>query len=313
MNYKIPDPPSPSNYPLVSPRGAKLATRIWPVSKPRALVLLTHSGGWHSGYFEQLAQRLNQDNLFVAAYDRVCMGYSDPEPRAPTGYVHIHEFDDYVEDLWEAVRWAQLEVGDVVGREAASELPIFLLGESLGGLEVLSAGLDKYSSERVSLAGVVILGAALQVNPSLLPPNCVIRLLSFLAPYYPRVKMPGIDMSASFDENFGDKKWAEIARSDSAVQVSPRSTLAFAVSMAATGDGIAELASDWHLPLLAVHAFDDCKAQFEAVHKFVDQVGPARAEGFWISGTTGHQLLQDRAEVTKRVMDKVASWITSKL
>lgn len=62
LKYIVPSPPNPTKFHLRSPRGANLATRVWPlaeISNPDvklvALCLLVHGGGWHSGYFHNLA------------------------------------------------------------------------------------------------------------------------------------------------------------------------------------------------------------------------------------------------------------------
>lgn len=320
MAFTVPTPPVPAESPLVSPRGARLATRVWRPAYSstsssgdnkndiKAVCLLVHGGGFHSGYFEGLAGRLNREGIFVAAYDQVCMGYSDPEPDAPAGCIHVKQFSYFVDDLFAAAVWAQQQAC------AAPATPFFLLGESFGGLQVLAAGLDKELQNvySVTLAGVGTLGALLQVGPGLLPPKPVIRLLSILNVCCPRLKMPATDMSATFDEAFGDREWALTARSDPAVQLSPQATLAGAISMIATGEQVALQANRFDIPLLAVHAVKDCRADCQAVMKFVDQAGSS-AEGVWLGNTTGHQLLQDHKEVTEAVKDKVADWISERI
>lgn len=306
MPFVVPTPPVPAAIPLVSPRGAKLATRVWkPASgKIRAICLLVHGSGWHSGYFEGLAGRLNRDGIFVAAYDLVGMGYSEPEPGAPAGCIHVANFSDWVEDVFAAAVWAKQQSG------ATSETPFFLLGESFGGLQVLAAGLDSQLQQfyGVELAGVVALGAMLQVCPGLLPPRLVIQLMSMMVVCCPRLKIPATDTSATFDEAFGNREWAATARQDPAVVVSLHPTLAGAISMIAAGEKVASRAKQFNIPLLAIHAVKDCRTECQAMMKFVDQVGRS-AEGMWIDNTTGHQLLQDHKEVTETVKDKVAEWI----
>ncbi|MEO1131436.1 MAG: alpha/beta fold hydrolase [Cyanobacteria bacterium J06639_1] len=307
----VPRPPEAAATPLYSPRGAKLATRVWnsiPDGKsPRAVCLMVPGGGWHSGYFEPLASVLNQNGFACASYDPVCMGYSEAEPGTPEGCIHINAFDDYVDDVFAAVAWTKQQL------QGSEDLPIFLIGESFGGLQVLVAGLasDRVNTTGIELAGVVVMGAAIAIDPATLPPKPAIKILAFLARYFPRVKMPATDFSATFDDAFGNKAWAEVARRDPGVQVSPRPTMAAATAIVATGEHIARSAEAFGVPLLAIHAVRDCRTMCEAVRQFVDRSG-SQSEGFWIEDTTGHQLLQDRDEVTSRVMEKVASWLIDK-
>lgn len=304
----VPRPPEPAADPLYSPRGAKLATRIWRNNasggSPRAVCLMVPGGGWHSGYFEPLALFLNQKGFACSSYDPVCMGYSEAEPGAPEGCIHIKKFDDLVEDIFAAVVWTQKQL------QCSADVPIFLIGESFGGLQVLAAGLaeDMAKANGINLAGIVTTGAALEIDPAMLPPKPIIKILALLSRYYPRLKMPATDFSATFDDAFGDKEWAKVARLDPGVQVSPRPTMAGATAILATGEKIARSAEAFGVPLLAIHASKDCRTVCEAMQKFVDRSGPL-TEGFWIEDTTGHQLLQDREEVTSRVMEKMASWL----
>ncbi|MEO0987152.1 MAG: alpha/beta fold hydrolase [Cyanobacteria bacterium J06639_14] len=301
----VPRPPEPAVNPLYSPRGAKLATRIWRNNtEPRAVCLMVPGGGWHSGYFEPLALFLNQKGFACTSYDPVCMGYSETEPGTPEGCMHINKFDDFVEDVFAALVWTKKQL------QCLADVPIFLIGESFGGLQVLAAGLaeDRAKANGINLAGIIATGAGLKVNPAMLPPKPVIKVLAFLSRYFPRLKMPATDFSATFDAAFGDKEWARVARHDPGVQVSPRPTMGAATALVASGEKIARKAGEFGLPLLAIHAIEDCRTMCEAMQKFVDQSGPL-TEGFWVEDTTGHQLLQDRDEVTSRVMEKMASWL----
>ena len=327
-HYFVPDPPTPTKFTLESPRGAKLATRTWwwPESdnqryhsKPKALVLLVHGAGWHSGYFAPLATRLVQDcNVFCASYDMVCHGYSEPEPMSPNGCFHINTFDDLVEDVYAALSWAQQEAG-------YTNLPTFLLGESFGGMVALEAALqskfylrnvnDKNTAENTtSLRGVICCSAVLEVNPEFLPPNFVIQVLTWLCPYYPRTRMPAVDFSQTYDQAFGDPQWAAITRTDPKVQISPSPTLGGAVASLSTGKKVLAQANKFPCPLLVLHAKQDCRAMVAPMQQFVDQMPPnVKAEGVWLDDTTGHQLLQDKPEVTERVMCKISDWINQQL
>lgn len=304
----VPRPPEPAVNPLYSPRGAKLATRIWRNTtkggSPGAVCVIVPGGGWHSGYYEPLALFLNQKGFACSSYDPVCMGYSEGEPGAPEGCIHIKEFDDLVEDVFAAMVWTRKQL------QCSGDVPIFLIGESFGGLQVLAAGLaeDMAKANGINLAGIITTGAALEINPAMLPPKPVIKILAFLSRYYPKLQVPATDFSSTFDEAFGNKEWAKVARLDPGVQVSPRLTMAGAAATMAAGEKIARSARAFGVPLLAIHAIKDCRTVCEAMQKFVDRSGPL-TEGFWVEDTTGHQLLQDREEVTSRVLEKMARWL----
>jgi hypothetical protein len=56
----------------------------------------------------------------------------------------------------------------------------------------------------IPFAGVIVMGALIEISPGILPPYFVMSILSLLAPYYPKMKMPATDMSSTFDATFGD-------------------------------------------------------------------------------------------------------------
>jgi alpha-beta hydrolase superfamily lysophospholipase len=261
----------------------------------------------HSGYFEALARRLNREGVYCAAYDQVGHGYSEPEPFAPEGFVHVNSFDDWVEDAFSALTWAKSECG-------YADLPTFLFGESMGGLQVLEAAMQS-KFYGVALAGVVTTGAILEVHPSVLPPKPIVKLLTFLAPYYPRLKMPNDSrLEAGYDGAFGDPEWARLTRADDRVMKAPKSTLAAAAAVLSTGpnlmDSVLQNAGSFPCPLLAIHAKGDTRVSIEPMKMFVDRLGPDKAQALWVD-SDGHQLLQDKPEVTSAILEVVAGWIVA--
>ena len=314
-----PPPADGSRYKLTSPRGgATLATRTWapPTTRQiKAVVLLVHGGGWHSGYYGPLAKRLTAEGLFVAAYDQPGCGYSEVDPTAPNGHLHVLVPDDLVDEVYEAMDWALLEAAAVTGdRQSTSSIPFFLLGESLGGALVLMAAMEKatFRQRRINLQGVIGLGTLLRAHADMLPPPLLVRFLVYLARYYPRLALPATDYETTFDDYFGDPQWAQVARSDPKICVSPKFTLGFATALLSSGDRLLQSAQSFPVPLLAIHGARDCRTQCSAVQEFVDKVGPEKAQLVQID-TNGHQLLQDVPDKTQVVIEKVALWIQKRL
>jgi len=312
MPFSIPDPPKKIEPALFSPRGPHLATRLWFPSNGqcKAICLIVSGETMHCGYFEGLAGRLNRDGIVCVAYDMVSTGYSECEPDAPPGkgYFHVEKMEAWIDDIFTAAVWSTERV------RASDETPLYFLGESLGGIQVLAAALDRKIHERydVKVSGVIALGALIEPGPGLLPSAFLIKLLSLFSPCFRQLKMPAPENIPNFDDTFGNKEWALTARSDPAVQISARPTLAAALSMINCSEKVVSNAKTFPYPVLLVHAVNDSRAVFSATQKFVDQVG-SNAEGFWIQNTTGHQLLQDHREVTERVKNKVAEWIVNQI
>ena len=51
-----------------------------------------------------------------------------------------------------------------------------------------------------------------------LPPKIVITIAKFLARFFPKLKIPGTDLYSTFDEAFGDQRWAQAGSSNPFVQ-----------------------------------------------------------------------------------------------
>ena len=324
LKYEVPRPPKPTKFPLKSPRGASLATRVWPSKNPKALCLMIHGGGWHSGYFNQLATSLSQDGIFSASYDQIGCGYSEPDPDSPSaGVAHVRVFDWFVEDLCAAIGWMQEEASN-------TQAPVFLFGESFGALQVSPChepgiwhahGYDDFgmhmqviaaSFERekynVKIDGVISSGGLLQLGESFLPPWPVVKVLLFLSKYFPKMIMPATDFESTFDQAFGDKDWAMTARSDPKISMQLKATLGGVAATLGTGDRLRPKASDFPVKFFALHGRHDVRTSCAVMEDFVNKMGPEMGS-MEVIDTEGHQLLQDRPEISQSIINKVKTWI----
>jgi alpha-beta hydrolase superfamily lysophospholipase len=339
MPFLVPPPPPPidknhATAVVLTSRcsGSPLATRIWRPSSGRvvAVAVLVHAHGWQAGYFEGLAGRLNRDDIMVVAYDQVGQGYSHKAAGANKPHIVRTMWSHWVHDVLAAAAWALQQVQPTQQQPSTGKTvtPLFLVGESLGGVQVLAAGLDKRLQRRyhVTVSGVVILGALLEINPALLPSKPVMALLHILSKCCPAWPVPArVNFkAASLNEAcFGNREWAETARLDSVVpsldpcpaadSVASTTPLATAAAIWSCGPRIAQRARQWcdNVPLLAMHATHDPRAGCEAVMQFVDQTKGRCVTGVWLEDATGHLLLQDFKSVTETVKNKIATWMVA--
>lgn len=151
--------------------GLRIYRQAWtPAQEPRAVVVIAHGAGEHSGRYGHVAARLVDEGFAVHALDHRGHGRSEG-PRAL-----IDRMDHAVADL------------DLLVVEAAAEHPgrsLFLLGHSMGGTVALCYAIKH--QERLS--GLVLSGplAALQAAPP--PMRVLARALSALAPRLPLVSV----------------------------------------------------------------------------------------------------------------------------
>jgi lysophospholipase len=108
---------------LAAADGTRLRYRSWPAADARAHLLVSHGLGEHGGRYAQLAADLAAKRVAVHALDHRGHGLSG----GARG--HVRRFTHFVDDF-EAFRRA-------VTAELAPETPVFVLGQSLGGLIAL--------------------------------------------------------------------------------------------------------------------------------------------------------------------------------
>jgi lysophospholipase len=117
----------------------ELFVRWRPAPEPRAVVAVIHGFGEHSGRYEHVFAALGARGYSCLAVD--LRGFGRSEGRR----AYIDDFDDYLDDTGEALALA---------RDRGGELPLFLLGHSMGGLIC-----TRFAQERgreADLAGLAI-------------------------------------------------------------------------------------------------------------------------------------------------------------
>ncbi|MCB1706288.1 MAG: lysophospholipase [Halioglobus sp.] len=153
--------------------GRSIYYQCWePQATPRAVLLLVHGAGEHSGRYRSLAQFFAGHNFAVAALDHNGHGYSEGVPG------HVTKFEDYLHDLGVFHR-------QVV--ERFNGLPIVLIGHSMGGL-IASLYLLRHQLEFVA---AVLSGPAIKTDPE--PGPLQMTLLRLLACITPRLRMLRLD------------------------------------------------------------------------------------------------------------------------
>jgi len=149
--------------------GLEIFWQTWqPDGDPRAVVVIAHGAGEHSGRYAHVAQRLVDEGYAVYAIEHRGHGRSQG-PRAL-----IDRIANAVADLDKLVTLAA---------EAHPGAPVFLVGHSMGATISLSYAL----AHQRRLAGLILSGplAALEAVPA--PMRLTARTLSALAPRTPLI------------------------------------------------------------------------------------------------------------------------------
>ena len=100
-------------------KNQELFYQTWSIQEPKAVVVIAHGLGEHSGRYQHVAEFLNQNGYSVTALDHEGHGQS------PGQKGHISSFEDYISDLYDFVE---------LTKQQSPNQAIYLLGHSMGGL-----------------------------------------------------------------------------------------------------------------------------------------------------------------------------------
>ncbi|HEU23785.1 MAG: lysophospholipase [Athalassotoga sp.] len=96
--------------------GRKTDAFRWPASNPRAIVVIVHGLGEHVSRYDVISKEFNDAGLEMTGFDQRGHG------RNPGVKGHVDRFEDFLKDLDDFIKTQK------------TDLPIFMLGHSLGGL-----------------------------------------------------------------------------------------------------------------------------------------------------------------------------------
>lgn len=150
--------------------GIKLFTKNYFVENPKANILIIHGLHEHCLRYAHVAEALNKIDLNVYTFDLRGHGQSEGLK------VNIKNMNEYREDV------------ESVYRIIPKQLPIFILGHSMGGLITTDFLL---SNEKTAIKGVILSGAALEIGDDISP--ILQKIISFLGKIAPNLSTVKVD------------------------------------------------------------------------------------------------------------------------
>jgi alpha-beta hydrolase superfamily lysophospholipase len=232
--------------------GLSLFRRAWLPETARRSVLLVHGWAEHSGRYEHVGEWLAARGCAVHAFDHRGHG------RSAGARGHARRFDDLLDDV--ALALARV-------RDEHPELPVFLVGHSMGGLVVAA-----FVAERApEIAGAVTSGAALALAERM--PALRLRLLRLLARIAPRLR------TARPISGEGLSRDPEVAR---AYELDPlvlrEMTLGFGAAFLGAIERTAAAGAKVRVPLLMLHGADDPLCLAEGSRRFFAGLAAAESD-----------------------------------
>lgn len=155
---------------FLSQDGLRLYYRHWPATSPQNILCIVHGLAEHGGRYEHVAEFLNAHQISVFAIDLRGHGLSEGKRG------HTKSYELLLSDVEEFLKVARAEYTD---------LPLFLLGHSMGGNIVASYMLKMNINE---IKGFVLSSPWLKL--AFTPPAWKINLAKTMASVWPSLTQP---------------------------------------------------------------------------------------------------------------------------
>ncbi len=263
----------------------KIFYRIWlNTAAPKAILLIIHGLGEHSGRYSSAADFFCSQGLMVACPDHCGHGLS-PGKRG-----HIESFSDYIKPV--------IELRDQIAMDYPG-VPCFVLGHSMGGL-ISAIYLTGYQDR---FAGAIFSGAALQLveTPSKLLQS-IVNILSVIFPTAGLMKINGEDVSR-------DPKVVAEYLEDPLVHHDAYSARLIRELLGAIEE-LRKKVQEISLPVLVMHGASDLLTSPEGSQDFVKNIS-SRDKKLRILTGLYHEILNEPEG--EQLMSEITQWINQRI
>lgn len=261
--------------------GLTLWRQWWlPEGEPRAVVMLLHGLGEHSGRYVHVAAALTDAGYAVHAVDHRGHGRSEG-PRA-----FVRRYDEFMDDL---AAFRQLVVREHPG------VPLVVLGHSMGGNLAVGHVLD----HQAGVSAMVLSAPALVPGASLKP--FMIKAAKLLARLAPKLRPDGLDADAI------SRDPAVVARyrSDPLVYTGKLSA-GIAGALLSSMDRFPQRYSELQLPVLVLHGTADALADVRGSREFEAGAVNAAVTAHYYDGLY-HEVFNEPEHA--RVLADLVTWL----
>jgi len=211
-------------------QGLPLYYQKWQADEPKAVLVIVHGFGEHSGRYKNVVNKVIQQSFVVYSFDHRGHG------KSPGKRGHITQWNEFLEDVKNFLK--------LVGDEQ-KDLPLFLMGHSMGGLIVLNYAI----SNPQGLKGVIASGPLL-AQPGISP---VLLLLSKIMSKI----WPGFSIDTKLDVNLISRDPEVIKAYQEDPLVHSMASARFGTEITAATDWTLAHANKFNLPLLILHGQAD--------------------------------------------------------
>jgi len=264
----------------ISVAGQSLQGNLYPITDPKAAVLIVHGMGEYGSRYERFViPRLLEHGLSVITYDQFGHGPKSGKQGHHPGYEYLLESIDKCLDK---------------SKQTFGDLPVVLYGHSMGGNVSLNYILDRPEK----LTGAVISSPFLRL--SFEPPAWKLTLGRILGKV-----LPSVTLANEIDPGAISQITEEVEAYLNDPLIHDRISPAYSIAFMEKGEQVINRAREISIPVILLHGTEDQltdhKASEELARKAPDHVEYFEVEGGY------HELHHD----TKRqeVMNHMLSWI----
>lgn len=231
--------------------GLALDIHIWAPETPRAVLMAIHGGLAHAGDYVTPALYFKEKGIATVAFD--LRGHKQEN-------AYIDNFDLFLEDTNEFLNWT---------KKTYPDLPIFVMGHSMGGLIATHFGLRQGASEPCVKG--YILSSPYYENAIKVPP-IMIPLIKAFSRVIPRAVIPGPDLT---DLLTHDEAITRRHRRDEAAGLrAKKATMRFGGELLKAQKWVKENFSGWRHPTFAVIAGADQVADHREAERQFKSLDP---------------------------------------
>lgn len=265
-----------------SPDGVKLFNQTWKRDQAKGVLIICHGLGDHSSRYANLLNAIQNSDLSVYALDHRGHGRSGGKKG------HIMSFDEYVDDFNLLVKKA---------REENPDLPLIILGHSLGGVIAFKYIL-KYGQD---FQGLILSSAGFRNTVEVAP-------LKAKAALFLSKALPALTLSSGLDSNMlsHDKSVVEAYIKDPLVH--DRVSSRWYTEFTAAGQECLDRAAELVLPLLLIHGKADGIVDYRGSEE-VMQKASSKDKELFIFENLYHETMNETVADREKVLAIIKDWI----
>ncbi|XP_020374081.2 monoglyceride lipase isoform X1 [Rhincodon typus] len=273
---------------FVNADGNYIFCRYWePPEPPRALVMIIHGAGEHSGRYAEVVSMLTKQSLFVFSHDHIGHGQSEGKRMVAS------DFRIYVRDC--------LQHLDLM-KDRHPGMQIFLFAHSMGGLMAIYIVHERPED----IAGVIFVAPLVILNPEAATPLKVFcaRILDY---FLPNVALGYMDPhSLSRDEKEVKDYIDDPLNYHGPVRVRFATMLLNAVS------GVEKILPTITTQILLLHGNADKLCDISGSYLFYE-IAASSDKTLKVFEGSFHQLHKELTEVTEEMFELIEKWLSERL